>query len=504
MGRAIVWTLLGSVFLLAAPALAATAPGSVCEGIEEASQRTVIVFSPPSGFEICREGEAQEDVVAGRQLYLELSPAAPASPVAYRLHEASTPGHPAGLRRWERAAGALAAALHGLAHSGQPLSELPALGPGHAPTDRLQLARASYQAVATPPFHAAVRRVAQRLDGLSRLAGLLTTWCGQLGKGAPASDPGAFLQGCAAGRPAAAEALVARLRTELASYEERRAQARSLLLASTLDPSKAAGAIDGLGAALGAATTLVAEAPSAALLASQLGHDAAALDWVVASMGSLRPGVPVRIARFQMGGEAKLEIDALPATLPPPAGDETAAPEPEAQPVVYHFTVVDPSYFDLSAGVGYTGGLPSLPGIKAGNVLVQRSVDQFVGLVAAELEPAKFLWPDRAAAGILRFPVIAVPVTRDPTQNFFVGAGVGAEGIGSIDFGPYLLREATLNSRYSFGQQLRSGTSLQGITHPTLQAGYFVSANVDLIGLFHLIVRERPVLLDAATGRAEE
>ena len=56
-------------------------------------------------------------------------------------------------------------------------------------------------------------------------------------------------------------------------------------------------------------------------------------------------------------------------------------------------------------------------------------------LALVELEPARFLWPDRPLAGLLRFPVLGLPFTRDPTQNFFAGGGLGWTGVGSIVVG---------------------------------------------------------------------
>ena len=168
------------------------------------------------------------------------------------------------------------------------------------------------------------------------------------------------------------------------------------------------------------------------------------------------------------------------------------------------FPIVGRHYLDFEAGFGVTAGLPPIPAAATQGgvpVLQGKPVDEFVGLALVELEPARFLWPDRPVAGLLRFPVIGIPFTRDPTQNFFVGAGLGWTGIGSISAGPYLLRERTLRSGFVDGQQLSAGTSLDAATDPTLQVGYFVSASVDLVGLFHLFVPVHPTVIDAATGK---
>jgi hypothetical protein len=97
--------------------------------------------------------------------------------------------------------------------------------------------------------------------------------------------------------------------------------------------------------------------------------------------------------------------------------------------------------------------------------------------------------------------VLALPFTRDPTQNFFAGGGIGWTGIGSIVAGPYLDYELTLRDGYSIGQPLSAGTTIAGATQQGLRVGSFVSANVDLLGLFHLFVPERGASIDAATGK---
>ncbi|MHB1843305.1 MAG: hypothetical protein ACYCWW_00540 [Deltaproteobacteria bacterium] len=502
------WLIWASLFLGgSASAIEAAGAQSLCGEVRAKEGATVIAFSPPSRFEICRDGEPQDDVVAGRPVYLELVPSAPRPPIAYRIPERPTSARPPGLRRWKRSAASLARALHALSHSGQPLSELASVGPGHDAAVRVQAVRASYRAVVTPAFHAALGEVSHRLSSLSELGDLLSSWCGRVAKEPDETGAeGPFLASCAAGHAGGARGLVERLRGESSTFEERRAQARALLLAFAQEPSEgnAAGAIDAVNQALGAATTLVSEAAAATATVEGIERDAGALGLAVESLDALRPGMPVFLARYGIGGNALLQLEARPATPPPPGEDGAGPPEADVGVVSYRFTVIDPSYFDVTAGLGYTAGLPPLPSLGAGNVIDKREVDQFVGLLLAELEPAKLLWPDRALASLLRFPVIGVPVTRDPTKNFFAGAGLGWDGVASIDFGPYLLREATLDGGYAFGQTAPANSSLVGITHPSLQVGYFVSANVDLVGLFHLLVHERPVTLDAATGHAEK
>lgn len=149
------------------------------------------------------------------------------------------------------------------------------------------------------------------------------------------------------------------------------------------------------------------------------------------------------------------------------------------------------------------GGTPGVPGTADRNgttVLVSKSVSQFVGLLLVELEPVRFFAPDHPLAGLLRFPVVGVPLSRDPTQNYFVGAGVGWTGIGSISFGPYITRQANFANGYAPGQVLPTGVSLAATTTPGYDVGYFVSATVDLLGILHLFIPPHLPTYDAVSG----
>ncbi len=215
----------------------------------------------------------------------------------------------------------------------------------------------------------------------------------------------------------------------------------------------------------------------------------------------MRPGVASYLSTYESTGNASLEIDAMPVDIDA-AG--RAAEDKTAGKTTVRFPVVGRHYFDLEAGVGFTAGQPAIPSVatQSNSATIQgRPVDEFVGLALFELEPARFLWPDRPLAGLLRLPVIGVPFTRDPTQNFFLGAGIGWSGVGSISAGPYLLRELSLKDGYQVGQQLPAGTSFDAATQASLQVGYFVSASVDLVGIFHLFVPVHASSIDAVTGK---
>ena len=73
--------------------------------------------------------------------------------------------------------------------------------------------------------------------------------------------------------------------------------------------------------------------------------------------------------------------------------------------------------------------------------------------------------------------------------------------VGSIVAGPYLLRELTLRDGFGDGQALPNGTTIQAATVPGLRVGYFLSASIDLIGLFHVFFPGHTTSIDGATGK---
>jgi hypothetical protein len=248
-----------------------------------------------------------------------------------------------------------------------------------------------------------------------------------------------------------------------------------------------------------AASGVVSRAATLSKTASSLSQRLMALRTTIASLGALRPGVPKHLVTYSDAGNAVLRIDAIPLGVE----DVHEAEENQAS---FRFPVVGRHYFDVEIGAGITGGQPLIPTVStSGNAAVidGKPVDEFVALALVELEPFRFGWPDKPLAGLIRFPVIGIPLSRDPTENFFVGGGIGWTGIGSITAGPYFLRERTLAAGYSVGDQLPAGTSLDAITNPTVQVGFFVAASIDVVGLFRLFFPEHQPTFDAATGRAQ-
>jgi hypothetical protein len=64
-----------------------------------------------------------------------------------------------------------------------------------------------------------------------------------------------------------------------------------------------------------------------------------------------------------------------------------------------------------------------------------------------------------------------------------------------------MLRELTLRDGYSFNSALPNGTTIYAATQPGLRVGSFVSASLDLLGLFHLFIPSHASVIDGATGK---
>jgi hypothetical protein len=340
------------------------------------------------------------------------------------------------------------------------------------------------------------------------IATVVRRWCSELHADQPASIAvGAEMQArCAAPelKEGAVEHEVQAFDAAATSFTTLRLRARDLVVNAVAHPDDAAAvssAVAALDDARGAATAVVTSSAALRAASRALARDVATLRSAIRSIDAVRPGVPTYLSTYQSAGNAELQVDAMPVDI---EAVGLAAEQKTAGSTTIRFPVVGRHYFDLEAGVGVTAGVPGIPSVATQNsqaTIQSRPVDEFVGLALVELEPARFLWPDRPLAGLLRLPVIGVPFTRDPTQNFFVGGGVGWTGVGSITAGPYLLRELTLKSGYQVGQVLPAGTSFDAATEAALQVGYFVSASVDLLGVFHLFFPGHASSIDAVTGK---
>ena len=494
-------------------ALAQEAP-SPCALVREHRRDTVVLFQPPSTFTICRGGLVEDDVVTGRPVYFELTPTPGSRMFDFRIHGKATDWTPAGLASWQQQALQISAHVHELERSNEPISGLtmPTETPSSAasPLRPVAAARTRYLGVVTQRYLDLLHDLRAEAPELPIVATVVRQWCSELGVNAPASAAaGAELQTRCAGPELGSGALeqgVTALDAAAKRFELSRVRARDAVVAAIAQPEDAnavAAAAHALDDARAGAEAALAAAGALRESSAALARDVATVRMAIHSLDAVRPGVATYLSTYSNAGNAALEIDAT-------AFDSAASSDPTTLrttgTAIARFPVVGRHYIDFEAGLGVTGGLPLLPsvGTRANTAVIEgRPVDEFVGLALVELEPARFLWPDRPLSGLFRFPVIGVPFTRDPTQNFFVGAGLGWTGIGSITVGPYMLRELTLRDGYAVGEALPVGTSFDAATNAALQVGYFASASIDLVGLFHVFFPGHPTAIDGATGKEE-
>lgn len=482
-----------TALVLLAPSVAAANP---CESTHNKAD-TVIVFSPPSSFAICRGGSEESDVVTGRRVYLELAPTPGSAMFRFRVHGQEAEPKLTGLTRRSKEVRDLAAALDGLAHSSAHVAST-----SMGASTEVGVARARYLGVVTPEFSESLASVRQKIDDLAEAARIAKQWCDELRPSA-LTDPNELHSACDALAPADDLAKnVTRFDASVGAFDAARDLAREATIAVTAreDAGTLSAAVQSLGLARGAAESVVARAGELATIARSIAHRLAGLRVAIGTLGALRANSPTYLTTYGEAGNAVLRIDAI------PVGIDEDARDVEANQVSYRFQVVGRHYLDLEIGAGVTGGQPLIPTVStSGNTAIVdgKAVDEFVALALVELEPFRFGWPDKPLAGVVRFPVIGIPLSRDPTQNFFVGAGLGWTGIGSITAGPYFLRELTLLPGHAIGDPLPAGTSLDAITNPKVNVGFYVAASIDLVGIFHLFFHEHLATIDAATGRAE-
>ncbi len=481
--------------LLLLPAARARAD-SACDAVTAHRKDTVIVFTPPSSFAICNDGSEETDVVVGRRVFLQLVPNAGTAMFRFRVHGQAAEPKVTGLRTMRKQTRALADTLGELSHSSERISAL-SVGAEGGP---LGGSRTRYLGVVTSGFSDALAGSRTNLHDLSDATRVVDRWCREL-RSAGDGNP-ELRDACGSTRaPGDVAREVTQFERSAATFDAARDLARESLVTSSAHPDDADAAANAaklLDLARGTATTLVTEAGSLASTARSVADSLGELRTAIGALGALRPGAPSYLATYGEAGNAILRIDTIPIGIDV---DDRSEDETNAS---FRFPVVGRHYFDVEVGAGVTGGLPDIPTVTtSGNapIIDCKPVDEFLALALVELEPFRFGWPDKPLAGLLRFPVIGIPLSRDPTQNFFVGAGIGWTGIGSITAGPYLLRELTLNPGHDYGDALPAGSTLGSVTSPNVNVGFFVSASVDVVGLFRLFVHEHEPTLDAATGR---
>ena len=495
---------LAAVIAVLVPGLATAARAERrCASVSEHREDTVLVIDPSLELTICYHGREAQDVVTGRRVWLQIAPASGAEVHSYRLHRGDAEHAPSGLSAWEIQADELRAALKALAESGEQVGKLQP----EAPARPVAAARRLFLSTATPAFHEALGQLSSTLHEVPELADTVNRWCQHL-QADPSlwGEPEERLRGScqqAELRPESAAAQLAALKQAIAVFHQRQAAARDALVIADATGTAPAQelAVKALEDGRAAAREVLGAAERVTPYAHALLRTLARLRDALHAKGRIRPGRPTFLARYTRGGTGVLELEASPIGILA-AGKEAA--RAETQTLTFHFAIVEPHYFDVEVGVAYTGGLapvPTLTALRGVPTLQGQSVDAFSGMVMLELEPVRFAVPDDPLAGIFRFPVVGIPFTRDPSKNFYLGAGVGWTGVGSITAGPNLVRELGLRSGYSLNAPLPPGASFSAATTTKTVVGFYVSVSVDVLGLYRLFVPVHSPILDASNGR---
>jgi hypothetical protein len=485
---------------------------SPCDAVREHSHDTVIVFQPPSTFTICRNGSVENGVVTDRDVYLDVVPAPGPRMFDFRVHGKTGDWTPMGLGAWEALTTKIAGKLRDLDHSGEPISDLviPLEAPSaaSAPLRPLAAARTRYLAEVTPQYLEGLHSVYSEARELPVVAGVVRRWCTTLGTEVPgALAAEAELRSiCAAPelREGAVEQVLSQFETVAQKGSAERALAREATLAAIAHPEDAnavAGGVRALDEARVAATAVVAAAHALRESSTVLARAVATLRVSIRSLDALRPGVPTYLSTYSRSGNAELEIDASPSDIAAAGTDVTHGSSGKA---TARFPIFGRHYLDIEAGLGWAAGVPDsiyLTSTRGVQVIQTEPVQEVVGLALVELEPFRFLWPERPLAGVFRLPVIGIPFTRDPTSNFYFGAALGWTGVGSLSAGPYVIRETMLRQGFSAYKTLPTNVPFDAETYTGVGVGYFVSASIDLVGLFHLFVPSHPPTIDAVTGK---
>jgi hypothetical protein len=509
-------TVVGTCTLLFTLGLAGQAlaqqPPSACDAVREHSHDTVIVFQPPSTFTVCRNGAVESGVVTDRSVYLELLPTPGPRMFDFRIHGKTSDWTPMGLGAWEALTTRIAGKLRDLDHSGEPIADLaiPLEAPptSVAPLRPLAAARTRYLAEVTPQYLEGLHTVYSEARELPVVAGVVRRWCASLATEAPGALAAEveLRSSCAAPelREGAVEQVLAAFEAAAQKGSVERGRAREATLAAIAHPEDAKAVAEGVRAlddARLAATAVVAAAHALRESSAVLARTVATLRVSLRSLDALRPGVPTYLSTYSTAGNAELEIDATPSDIAVMGTDGAHG----TGKTTARYPVFGRHYLDIEAGLGWAAGVPdSIYATKTtggDQVIVTQPVHELIGLAMVELEPLRFLWPERPLSGVFRLPVIGIPFTRDPTSNFFFGAALGWTGVGSLSAGPFLIRESMLRQGISAYQTLPSTVPFNSVTYSGAGVGYFVSASIDLVGLFHLFVPSHAPAIDGVTGK---
>lgn len=498
-------TLLIALGVGASAQAARAAEPDVCQKMAQDTKETVIAFQPPSTFTICRAGRVESDVVVGRPVSVAVV-TDPNTSFRFTVHGLAAQPQRTGLTGLARRSHALAQTLHDLASAEESVDD------SSEPLPDTEEGRLRYLRLLSAKMHQSLAIIEREAFDLARATASLRTWCSEATREpiSPAPLDQAVHARCAALGTDAAGERAQKLVETIGAFRAARAQVRAAWLSlhngvpeknNKSDSAELTGGMDRL---RDVATSLQQQARELAPVAEAIAETSGIVHEALrASTGSLPPNRPVSFGRLERPGFAVLQIDAAPVVLFRSAEDWEGANE-EILSHRFRFQVVARHYIDVEAGIAMAGGTPGVPGTAVRNgstILVSRSVSQLVGLLLVDLEPMRFLAPDHPLAGVFRFPVVGLPLSRDPTQNYLVGAGLGWTGIGSVSFGPYISRQANFANGYAPGQVLPMGVSLAGTTTPGYDVGYFFSATVDLLGILHLFIPPRVPTYDALSGQ---
>ena len=545
-----------SAWLSAAEPAAAANPCAPSAGHEGYT----LLLEEDGHFVDCRGGEETEySPLSGERVVLQLPKVSSRAPFRFRLVRPSSMGNPSGdpiFRRQLDRVEALEQLLEELENAPESVSEsighlepgeleagpsssaspatsrrsdrvydrpIPEAPGGQSDSEALQkaeAARAKYLAIATAQFDDAVRGLRPLLRQVAvgaRESGLV---CRVL-EASPLEGPvrESIERKCAGGGPGAK--LLAELKPfedDLESFLAARKQAREAVLDLGLTPinasqqdaaaKRAAAALD---AGREAADALVHRAGLSAKQVAAFGAELSFLRMAVTAPRALREGQRIVLGRFPapaVFGTADIYEVSVSREINPffgELGNDEGGKALGSELLADRFQPVPRHYLDLELGLVFSVGLPQHPiiaGPSANPVLKSAQTGGAAGAVVVSLEPLRFINQENPLAGILRFPLVAIPFTLDPLSNFMVGAGLGWEDIGSIDFGAHLAFVRIPGPGYDYGSPVAPNTGFRQVTEAgPLAAGFFFGLSVDPLGLIHRLFELRaPAVREALTG----
>ncbi len=529
---------------------AAGAAQNPCE--RTAGHRGYTILVEESGhFVHCRGGEETEsEPLSHERVVLQFPPLRPDQPYRYRLVEsggAVVPSHhpkiftrqlaiaddlEGALRDLERAPESIGEALQHLEPAGGAAAEEGAGARKAAPvrelptTPKLEAAKAKYLSVATPAFVDALHRLKVDLGHIGEIADQAAFACKMDGSNVAEGLTDLVAARCAGGGPGVPlEQALSPLASDLERFMRARKEARDALFDASLAPSsesEAEGmstkAKEALTRATAAAEKLVDDAGPAAQAATKAATDLRFLQAALSIPAHAGEGRRLLLGRFPANGLFaapdlyQISVAREPSPLFDLGEEEEgqAAPKEKNEVLTDRFQPQPRDWFDIGIALLYSAGLPDHPdlsGREGQQTLVQVPTAGFVGGILASLEPIGLFAPASEWGPILRFPTIIVPFTIDPLSNYFIGGGIGWGEIGAINVGAHLAITRDPASGVYYGETFKTTPIyLDHVTQPgPIEAGYFVSLSLDLVGIAHLIMDERhPTIRDAHTGKPLE